>query len=71
MHHLTALNAVINPLTAETDPRLRYDALLALYDAASAEWPGVESLIRCEFGEADWITRPRAGLALYGATEGW
>jgi hypothetical protein len=70
-HHLTVLTHVINDLQAEPDPERRYRKLVALYSAAHTGWPIVTRHTNAASGAKEWIDGVAAGLALYGATEGW
>ena len=70
-HHLTVLTSVTASLQAVRDPEQRYRRLAALYDAARTEWPQVQRHTNCSAAGKEWIAAVAAGLALYGATEGW
>ena len=70
-HHLTALTNVIGALQAVAEPQQRYRNLALLYQAARTEWPGVQRHTGSPLGAAHWIDALAAGLARYGATEGW
>lgn len=71
LHHVASLTTLLGRVASGRDYEDRYRTLLALYDAAVAEWPGVVRTTSCDLGSAEWIDNLRAGLLLYGATEGW
>ena len=70
-HHLGVLSGVTADLQAFGEPEDRYRRLSDLYVAAQAEWPFVVGHTSSAQGAAEWIDDLAAGLALYGATEGW
>jgi hypothetical protein len=70
-HHLTVLTAVISGLQAIHDPEQRYRQMMTLYGAAHGEWHQVQRHTGCSAAAKEWIEALAAGLALYGATEGW
>jgi hypothetical protein len=58
-------------IAAAPDYRSRFDSLMGLYGDASREWPAVQALTGSDTAAADWIAPLQAGLAAYGAAEGW
>lgn len=70
-HHAAALTALVAGLQAEPDFEQRYLALKALYDAAAADWPTVQTITGCTAGATEWLASLAGGLALYAKTEGW
>jgi hypothetical protein len=70
-HHVAALTALVTGLHAERDLEQRYLTLKALYDAAAADWPTVQTLTGCAAGATEWLAALTGGLALYAKTEGW
>lgn len=70
-HHAFVLSALVTALQAEPDLERRYRALKALYDAAAADWPTVQTITGCAAGATEWLAAMAGGLALYARTEGW
>lgn len=70
-HHLQALSGLVTMIAAAPDYRSRFDSLMGLYGDASREWPAVQTLTGSDTAAADWIAPLQAGLAAYGAAEGW
>ena len=70
-HHVAVLSALVTGLQAEPDLEQRYLALKALYEAAAADWPTVQTITGCPVGATEWLAAMMGGLALYAKTEGW
>lgn len=70
-HHLRMLGELVDPLVAEGDYEARFRLLQDVYANAASDWPDVERITSSPLGADDWIAPLAAGLALYGADEGW
>jgi hypothetical protein len=70
-HHLAVLDGLIGRVQSAPDYERKYEVLMEVYGDAATEWPAVVTLTGSPLGALDWVDPLRAGLALYGATEGW
>lgn len=70
-HHLQVLDGLLTRVLMAGDFGARYIELKGMYAAAAGEWPQVQAITGSTLNATDWIDELAAGLAAYGAGEGW